>query len=88
MLVLSRKPGESIKLGEHIEIIIIGVEGHRVRIGVNAPREVRIMRAEVDPAIILSNKEAAAAASKNPDSLLKQAATASQKQLAETKAKV
>jgi carbon storage regulator len=74
MLVLSRKPGESIKLGDNIEVIIISVEGHRVRIGVNAPREVRIMRAEVDPALIQSNKDAAASAASTSSSLLKEAA--------------
>ncbi len=79
MLVLSRKPGESIKLGDQIEVIIIAVEGHRVRIGVNAPRDVRIMRAEVDPSLIQSNRDAAASASKQADHLAKAAASSRQK---------
>ena len=79
MLVLSRKSGESIKLGDDIEVIIIAVEGHRVRIGVNAPRDVRIMRSEVDPQLIQSNREAAESASTGSGSLAKAAANARQK---------
>jgi carbon storage regulator len=87
MLVLSRKPGESIKLGDQIEVIIIAVEGHRVRIGVNAPREIRIMRSEVDPTVIQSNRDAAEAASKQPGNLAKAAATTRQRLAAENTAK-
>ena len=87
MLVLSRKPGESIKLGDQIEVIIIAVEGHRVRIGVNAPREVRIMRAEVDPALVQSNRDAAESVSKSGGTLAKAAATARQRLGADNTAK-
>jgi carbon storage regulator len=47
MLVLSRKVGEEIKIGENITIKILEVEGNRVRIGITAPADVTIHRQEV-----------------------------------------
>ncbi|HEY8965948.1 MAG TPA: carbon storage regulator CsrA [Candidatus Methylacidiphilales bacterium] len=76
MLVLSRKPGESIKLGEEIEVVIVAVEGQRVRIGIKAPREVRILRTEIDPKIVQSNQDAAVKQDAIPADLLRQAAEA------------
>ncbi|PQO40896.1 carbon storage regulator [Blastopirellula marina] len=48
MLVLSRKVGDSIKIGENIEIVINRISGNRVTIGVDAPKDVRILRGEVE----------------------------------------
>jgi carbon storage regulator len=47
MLVLSRKKNESIRIGENIEITVLEVRGDRVRIGITAPQEVRVMRSEL-----------------------------------------
>jgi carbon storage regulator len=47
MLVLSRKSGESIKIADNIEIKIIDVIGERVKVGINAPKDLLILRAEV-----------------------------------------
>lgn len=47
MLVLSRKSGESIQLSGDIRITVIGISGHRVRIGIEAPDDVRILRGEL-----------------------------------------
>jgi carbon storage regulator len=47
MLVLSRKVGERILIGEKIEIVLSEIDGNRVRIGVEAPPEVSIRRAEL-----------------------------------------
>jgi carbon storage regulator len=47
MLVLTRKPGQSVMIGDDIEIQVLAVAGERVRIGVTAPREVAIYRDEV-----------------------------------------
>lgn len=49
MLVLSRKPNERIQIGEGVEIVVIAVQGNRVRLGVTAPRETRICRSELIP---------------------------------------
>jgi carbon storage regulator len=47
MLVLTRKPGQSIMIGDGIEIQVLSVAGEKVRLGVTAPREVGIFRNEV-----------------------------------------
>lgn len=50
MLVLSRKPNESIRIGENITVEIAKVRGDKVSIRISAPPEVRIWRTEIDPA--------------------------------------
>ena len=47
MLILSRKKGESILLNETTEITVLEVSGDKVRIGINAPKEVTVLRAEL-----------------------------------------
>jgi carbon storage regulator len=47
MLVLTRKPGQSIMIGDGVEIQVLSVAGEKVRLGVTAPREVGIYRNEV-----------------------------------------
>jgi carbon storage regulator len=47
MLVLSRRPGEKIVIGNGITVTVVAVLGNRVRIGIDAPNQVRIFRAEV-----------------------------------------
>ncbi len=47
MLVLSRKPGESIQIDENISVTVSEVRGGRVRLSIDAPRSVRIVRREV-----------------------------------------
>lgn len=59
MLVLARKKGESIIIGDDIEIVVLETEGETVRIGINAPKQVPVYRQEVYMAIKNSNTEAA-----------------------------
>jgi carbon storage regulator len=47
MLVLTRKPGQSIIIGDGIEVEVLSVAGEKIRIGITAPREVEIFRNEV-----------------------------------------
>jgi carbon storage regulator len=47
MLVLSRKAGEAIVLGGNITVYVLGVEGDRVKLGVDAPPEVLVLRSEL-----------------------------------------
>lgn len=47
MLVLTRKPSQSIMIGDGVEIQVLSVAGEKVRLGVTAPREVSIFRNEV-----------------------------------------
>lgn len=56
MLVLSRQAGESVRIGENIEITVLDVRGGTVKIGVAAPRSVRIFRSELESI----NRQAAA----------------------------
>ncbi|MGC7870261.1 carbon storage regulator CsrA [Desulfosporosinus sp. SYSU MS00001] len=58
MLVLTRKLNETIKIGDNIEITVVGISGDNVRIGINAPREVKILRREVYEEIQRQNREA------------------------------
>ncbi len=47
MLVLSRKTGESIMIGDDIEITLVSTEGSKVRIGIQAPADVPVHRKEI-----------------------------------------
>ncbi|MCM3389095.1 carbon storage regulator CsrA [Ureibacillus chungkukjangi] len=58
MLVLSRKKNESIMIGDHIEVKILSVEGDQVKLGIVAPKNVKVHRSEVFQAIQEQNKEA------------------------------
>lgn len=49
MLILTRKKGESIKIGPEITITVIEQRGNRIRIGVKAPTSTRVLRAELEP---------------------------------------
>jgi carbon storage regulator len=61
MLVLTRKPGEKIFIGDNVSLTVVEVKGDSVRIAVDAPREVKIYRGEIYEAIIAENKAAAIA---------------------------
>jgi carbon storage regulator len=47
MLVLTRKPNQSIMIGDDVEISVLSVSGDKVRLGITAPKEVPIFRTEV-----------------------------------------
>lgn len=47
MLILSRKPGESIRIGPDIEISVLAVHGKKVQVGISAPPDIAIWRAEL-----------------------------------------
>ncbi|MBO8173153.1 MAG: carbon storage regulator CsrA [Bacillaceae bacterium] len=59
MLVLTRKPQQSIMIGDEIEIIIISVNKDQVRIGINAPEHIEIHRKEIYVSIQEENQNAA-----------------------------
>jgi carbon storage regulator len=47
MLILTRRVGESLMIGDDVTITVLGVKGNQVRIGVNAPKEVAVHREEI-----------------------------------------
>lgn len=47
MLILTRKPSEQLKIGDDITVTILGVRGNQVRIGIDAPKDVLILREEL-----------------------------------------
>lgn len=69
MLVLSRRVGERLMIGEDIVITVIDVRNDGVRIGIDAPRHVRVHRAEILEAVTRANQEAAAADDATVDAL-------------------
>src|SRR5437763_14864921 len=70
MLVLTRKKGERVMVGDDIVVTIIDVRGDGVRIGFDAPRGVPIQRAEVLNAVREANAEAAATSAASADLLV------------------
>lgn len=61
MLVLSRRPQQSLRIGHDIVITIVEINGDRVRIGIEAPPEVEVHRQEVYDDVQRANRAAAAA---------------------------
>ena len=59
MLILSRRKGESIVIGDNIEICIMDVQGEVIKIGIDAPRTVSVHRKEIYNEIENANREAA-----------------------------
>lgn len=58
LLVLSRKVGETIWIGEDVEIFITEVKGEQVKIGIRAPRNIEVVRGELRQDVSTSNIEA------------------------------
>ena len=58
MLVLSRKIGQQIMIGQDITIKIVDVQGENVRIAIEAPKEIKIYRGEIYKAIVEEKKQA------------------------------
>ncbi len=64
MLVLTRKPQESIMIGDDIEIIVSSIDRNSVRIGIKAPKDVKILRKETFEEVRAENLRAIEAAAK------------------------
>ncbi len=59
MLVLTRKPGQSIHVGDDIRITLKEIKGNQVRVGIDAPSSIKIYREEIYQQILEENKSAA-----------------------------
>ena len=58
MLILARKQGESVVIGDGIEITVVEIKGDQVRLGIQAPVEIPIYRKEIYAEILLENRHA------------------------------
>jgi carbon storage regulator len=66
MLILSRKVNEKIMIGDDISVSVIEIRGDQVKLGVDAPRSVKVFRREVFDAIMAENRAAAESAATLP----------------------
>jgi carbon storage regulator len=73
MLILTRKSGETITIGDNIQIRVLGIKGGQVRIGIDAPREISVNREEVHARVQAEGD----AADAGPEALLADAASKS-----------
>jgi carbon storage regulator len=66
MLILSRKINEKVVIGDDISVSIIEIRGDQVRLGIDAPKKVKVFRQEVFDAIMAENKAASKSATVIP----------------------
>jgi carbon storage regulator len=62
MLILSRRVGECVTIGNDIVVKVVEVSGNQIRLGISAPRDVRVLRDEIVQAMKEENRAAASAA--------------------------
>ena len=69
MLILTRRPGERVVIGDEILVTVMGVSGHTVRLGIEAPAGIPIYREEIWLAVREENRAAAEAEAGLPETL-------------------
>lgn len=72
MLVLKRKVGEVVKIGNDIEVHVLAVEGDVIKLGFEAPKQVQILRSEVYDSIKAENMQSSISTSMDAKEMMKQ----------------
>lgn len=57
MLILTRRVGETLMIGEQITVTVLGVKGNQVRVGINAPKDVSVHREEIFSRLLNGGQE-------------------------------
>ena len=57
MLILTRRVGETLVIGDDVKVTVLGIRGHQVRIGIEAPKEVSVHRSEIYDKISTESKD-------------------------------
>ena len=68
MLILTRRIGETIHIGDDVSVTVMGTQGNQVRIGIQAPKSVAIFREEIFNRIQVENKESDVSSEAGPRS--------------------
>jgi len=69
MLVLNRKKGETIIIGDNIRVTIADIQGDSVKVGIDAPQDIVILREEIQEAVKAANRQASESPGRLADSL-------------------
>jgi len=65
MLILTRRPGESLHLGDNIKVTVLGVQGKQIKIGLEVPDDMQVYREEVYLRVLEQNRQALGASEKD-----------------------
>ncbi|MBQ7617261.1 MAG: carbon storage regulator CsrA [Desulfovibrio sp.] len=65
MLILTRRPGESLYLGDDIRITVLGLQGKQIKLGLEVPAEMTVYREEVYKRVLEENRQALAASNED-----------------------
>ncbi len=72
MLILTRRVGEALMIGDKTKVVILGVKGSQIRLGINAPKEVEVHREEIFDKIRDENKAKSISVNESQDQTSKE----------------